>query len=236
MEKRLENIKAVFMDIDDTLLDFNECARQDVKHCFALHGLTYSDDIFDFFINRNVKLWQMIEDRQLTVDELHRTRWANIFRDLGIKADGVAFEQDFIVGLRETAVPMEGARDILEYLSSRYKVYAVSNASNLQQTMRLTKAGLIDYVDCIFGSLDIGINKPAAGFFDYCFQHIEGITPAQTIIIGDSLNADISGGIDYGLHTCWFAHRNAVPTDTVQPEYTIHSLSEIKDILSAGQK
>ncbi|MBQ0095052.1 MAG: YjjG family noncanonical pyrimidine nucleotidase [Bacteroidaceae bacterium] len=231
MDGRLNGIRAVFMDVDDTLLDFNECARQNIQACFAKHGLIFSESIFQFFMSRNVKLWQLIEDRQLTVDELHRTRWQGIFDDLGIKADGVAFEQDFIAGLRDTAVPMEGAHEIMKYLHERYKVYVVSNASNLQQMTRLTKAGLIEYVDGIFGSLDIGVNKPDPRYYDYCFQHVDGVTPAETIIIGDSRNADISGGIAYGLHTCWFTHRGTPPDPAIVPEYTIHRLSEIRKIL-----
>jgi len=107
----------------------------------------------------------------------------------------------------------------------------VSNASNLQQSTRLGKAGLMQYVDGVFGSLDIGFNKPSKEYFDYCFSQLPGTTPAQTVIIGDSLNADISGGTAYGLHTIWFNIRNVEPSDSTFPDYIIHSLSEIPAIL-----
>ena len=219
------------MDVDDTLLDFKECAREDVRNCCLKNGITYSDDLFDFFLIRNVILWKRIEDGLLTVDELHRTRWAGIFRDYGIEADGPAFENDFIAGLRETSVPVKGAHETMEYLHSRYKVYVVSNASNLQQTTRLRKAGLMQYVDGVFGSLDIGHIKPSREYFDYCFSQLGGTTTQQTVIIGDSLNADISGGIAYGLHTIWFNIRNVEPSDSTFPDYTIHSLSELDSLL-----
>ena len=219
------------MDVDDTLLDFKECAREDVRNCCIKNGITYSDDLFEFFLSRNVILWKRIEDGLLTVDELHRTRWAGIFRDLGIEADGPAFENDFIAGLRETSVPVKGAHEAMEYLRSRYRVYVVSNASNLQQTTRLRKAGLMQYVDGVFGSLDIGHIKPSREYFDYCFSQLGGTTTQQTVIIGDSLNADISGGIAYGLHTIWFNIRNVEPSDSTFPDYTIHSLSELGSLL-----
>ena len=228
---RKEEITTIFMDVDDTLLDFKECAREDVRNCCLKNGITYSDDLFDFFLNRNVILWKRIEDGLLTVEELHRTRWAGIFRDLGIKADGPAFENDFIAGLRETSVPVEGAHEVMEYLHSRYKVYVVSNASNLQQTTRLRKAELMQYVDGVFGSLDIGFIKPSREYFDYCFSQLGDTTPHQTVIIGDSLNADISGGTTYGLHTIWFNIRNVEPSDSTFPDYTIHSLSELTSLL-----
>ena len=226
-----EDITTVFMDVDDTLLDFKECARENVRNCCIKNGIQYSDHLFEFFLSRNIILWKRIEDGLLTVDELHQTRWAGIFHDLDIEADGPAFELDFIAGLRDTSVPVSGAHLVMEYLKNRYKVYVVSNASNFQQSTRLGKAGLMQYVDGVFGSLDIGYNKPSREYFDYCFSQLPDTTPAQTVIIGDSLNADISGGIAYGLHTIWFNIRNVKPSDSTSPDYTIHSLSEIPSIL-----
>ena len=219
------------MDVDDTLLDFKECARENVRKCCIKNGIQYSDHLFEFFLSRNIILWKRIEDGLLTVDELHRTRWAGIFRDYGIEADGPAFELDFIAGLRDTSVPVAGSREAMKYLHSKYKVYVVSNASNLQQSTRLGKAGLMQYVDGIFGALDIGFNKPSREYFDYCFAQLPGVAPAQTVIVGDSLNADISGGTAYGLHTIWFNIRNVEPFDSTLPDYTIYSLGELTSLL-----
>ena len=228
---RKEDITTIFMDVDDTLLDFKECAREDVRSCCLKNGVPYSDELFEFFLSRNVILWKRIEDGLLTVDELHQTRWAGIFRDLGIEADGPAFEDDFIAGLRETSVPVTHSREVMEDLHSRYKVYVVSNASNLQQTTRLRKAGLMQFVDGVFGSLDVGFIKPSREYFDYCFSQLPGTTPGQTVIIGDSLNADISGGSAYGLHTIWFNIRSVEASAQITPDHTICSLSELTSLL-----
>ena len=59
---RKEDITTIFMDVDDTLLDFKECAREDVRNCCLKNGITYSDDLFEFFLRRNVILWKRIED------------------------------------------------------------------------------------------------------------------------------------------------------------------------------
>jgi len=225
------DITTVLMDVDDTLLDFKECARENVRGCCLKNGIEYSDSMFEFFLSRNIILWKRIEDGLLTVDELHRTRWAGIFHDLGIEADGPAFELDFIAGLRDTSVPVAGAHQVMKYLHDRYKVYVVSNASNLQQSTRLGKAGLMQYVDGIFGSLDIGFNKPSREYFDYCFSLLGGTRPDQTVIVGDSLNADISGGQAYGLHTIWFNIRSVEASATIIPDHTIHSLSDLTSLL-----
>lgn len=227
----MREIKAVFMDVDDTLLDFNECARENIRQCCALNGIVYNDHIFDIFLVRNIDYWKRIERGELTVEELHRTRWAAILGELGIEADGQKFEQDFIKGMPENAIPVKGALELMQYLHGKYKVFIVSNATVSQQKKRLTKAGLIDYVDDIFGSLDIGFNKPDARYYEYCWQHTGGIGPENTIIIGDSLTADIKGGLEQGMMTCWLNHRNSAPDPQLRPDYTVTTLSAIIQLL-----
>ena len=83
---------------------------------------------------------------------------------------------------------MAGAHEVMKYLHDHYKVYVVSNASNQQQSTRLGKAGLMQYVDGVFGSLDIGFNKPSKEYFDYCFSQLPGTRPDQTVIVGFTLH------------------------------------------------
>ena len=166
---------------------------------------------------------------QSEVHQHHQERLNNPM--FGIHGGTPGFELDFIAGLRDTSVPVAGSREAMKYLHSKYKVYVVSNASNLQQSTRLGKAGLMQYVDGIFGSLDIGYNKPSREYFDYCFSQLGGTTPDQTVIVGDSLNADISGGQAYGLHTIWFNIRGVEASAQITPDHTIHSLSEIPSVL-----
>ena len=47
-------------------------------------------------------------------------------------------------------------------------------------------------------------------------------------MVGDSLSADIKGGIDYGLNTCWY---NPKKKETyLEPTYIISSLTELINI------
>ena len=69
-------------------------------------------------------------------------------------------------------------------------------------------------------------------FFDGCFAQLPGVLPEETMIIGDSLTADIAGGKAYGLKTCWF-NKNKQQTKLKsdgKPDYIIMDLSEIKEI------
>ena len=226
-----KDIKAVLVDVDDTILDFSLCARADIQYCTEKHGVPFSETLFRTFEKRNATFWKQIEDGVLTVEELRRIRWTSIFKELVIDADGVAFEQDFIKHLKDYAFKVEGAERMMSYLHSKYTVCIVSNATHEQQRHRISDAGLDKYVDRMFTSFDIGYVKPTREYFDACFSSMPGIRPEESIIIGDSLSADIRGAIDYGIHTCWVNRKgNPAPTDIV-PDFTVTSLDSILSIL-----
>lgn len=232
MKDFVSNIKAVLIDVDDTILDFRLCSQADIKLCLNRHGIPYSDHLFETFERRNSKYWQDIEAGRLTVEELRQIRWKSIFQELGIEADGHQFELDFISHLKDFAIPMEGAKELMQYLRTKYRVYIVSNATHEQQRRRLGDAGLEEYIDDMFTSLDIGFVKPSREYFDVCFSRMDKpYSPSETIIIGDSLTADIRGAIDYGIHSCWFNRDGKPQPSDMHIDFTVSTLKEIMSIL-----
>ena len=165
-------LKAVLMDIDDTLLDFGKCAEQAMRIGFAEWGLPYDDSTYATFTRINDGLWLMIERGELTTQQLFEFRWNRIFEALGIQADGAAFEKRFLDLLYETAIPVDGADEICRYLKEKYILCAASNAFHDQQLNRLEMAGLLPYFDmCSFQSHSATaspkrrFSMPAALFF-----------------------------------------------------------------------
>ena len=72
---------------------------------------------------------------------------------------------------------------------------------------RLKQSGLYDYFQGMFVSDEIGYPKPQKEFFDYCIDHLS-CQRDEIMIIGDSLEADIVGGINAGIKTCWVNLKN----------------------------
>ena len=68
-------------------------------------------------------------------------------------------------------------------------------------------------------------------FFDYCFERIPQINKESTLIIGDSLSADIQGGYNAGIDTCWVNPLKKENNLDVQPTYEITSLQELLVLL-----
>lgn len=220
----------VFIDIDDTLLDFTKCANDAIKSACNKFGVPYTTTLVDTFHPINLDLWHRLEKKEVTKEKLFDTRFQIVFDKLGIKADGIAFETAFRKNFHESAILVDGARDLLEYLRSKYKVYVASNASMHQQTNRMKKAELDGYIDGYFVSEEIGFPKPQKEFFDACFKALPDVKPQDVVMIGDSLSADIKGACEYGLKTIWYNHRNE-PTSDVKCDYIVSRLSEVKNIL-----
>ncbi len=225
------NKKILLIDLDNTLIDFNECARHSIINAFGELGFDYSPKVFETFIEENVRIWKRLEKGEITKPQLRADRWNIILGKLGIDYDGTILEAMFENGVAEYACPVEGAYDLLDYLKGKYKLFIVSNGFRFVQESRLKIGNFEKYFDGVFVSEDIGIPKPAKEFFDYCFEKLGNPSKDDTLLIGDSLSADITGGINYGIDTIWFNKNGDTLPKSIEPTYIVNSLNEIMNIL-----
>lgn len=229
-------MKAVFIDIDNTLLSFSEYVKHTMKSGFEHFGLKqYEPYMYDIFTEENNKLWRRIEQGTLVFSELQKVRWNIIFARLGIDFDGSVFEKYFRSALYDSAIPMPGANEMLRYLSGKYILCVASNGPYEQQVHRVEVAGMKRYFDYIFISEKLGASKPSKEFFGKAFAELnsgreEAIIPADTIIIGDSLTSDIAGGRSYGMKTCFY-NVGGVSSDVIKADYVVNELNEVERIL-----
>ena len=115
-------IRVLFIDIDNTLLDFDGYVREAMQKGFRQFGLKpYTEEMFPVFRRINTELWQKIESGELTLAELTKIRWSRILKTLGIDFDGIRFEDYFREGLFHSAIPIDGAMEMLSYLDKRYR-------------------------------------------------------------------------------------------------------------------
>ena len=222
--------KIILIDVDGTLLDFMSCAETAIRMGFDEIGIA-CEDFADTYHEINDGLWRALERGEITREELYDRRFELVFEALGLDADGRAFERIFRRNLALTGDKIDGAEDLLEYLSAKYDVYVASNAPQAQQVNRMEIAGLLPYVKDVFTSERLGAQKPTKEFFDRCLSCIDGATRENTVMIGDSLTADVKGGVEAGITTVWYNFKKeAIPTDFAG-DYVVSQLTDIKSIL-----
>ena len=230
-------VKAVLMDIDDTILSFQGYVRESMMGGFEAFGIgPYQEEMLAVFHRINAELWHRLEEGTLSFETLKEIRWNLIFEALGIKADGVAFEAYFRDRLFDSAILVEGAAELLEYLKKKYILCAASNGPFLQQKNRLKRGGILDCFDHLFISEEIGFSKPSRAYFDCCLHRLnekspQRILPEEVVIIGDSSTSDLAGGIGAGLKTVYFNPQNRPLPQGMKADYTVETLDQIRAFL-----
>lgn len=228
--------KVILLDVDNTLLSFDEYVKQSMVSGFAHFGLgEYREEMFAVFTHINDALWRDLEKQRLNFDELLKKRWNTIFSALGITFDGELFEEYFRAQLFESAIEVEGALALLEALHGHFTLCIASNGPYQQQVNRLKIAKMLPYFEHLFISEQIGYAKPSRAFFEECLRRLrEGgldVEPHEVLMVGDSLTSDIEGGAEFGLGTCFYNPGGVALPKGIHVDYNVRMLREIVVIL-----
>lgn len=223
----------ILLDIDDTLLDFHADEKVALSRTLREVGVEPSDERINRYSEINKRMWERLEDGELTRMEVLVKRFELFFAELGIEASGFETQALYENYLSLDHHFMPHAIDLLEELYGKYPLYVVSNGTGKVQDGRIASSGIARYFEKIFISERMGANKPSREFFDSCFTMIDGFENDKTIIIGDSLTSDIRGGINAGIKTCWFNPRKMPAKPDIKPDYEISDLMELPALLES---
>ena len=229
-------IELLFLDLDDTILDFHKAERLAISKTFRSFGLEPTEDVLGRYHVINRHHWEMLERGELTRDQVLIGRFQVLFQEMGIPADPqeVARSYEHNLGIGHYFLP--GAKEALDALRGRYRLFLASNGTASVQHGRLTSAGLYPYFEQVFVSQDLGANKPSKAFFDACIASIPGYDAQKALMVGDSLSSDILGGIQAGMRTCWVNPQGKAAPGTITPTWQIGSLSELPALLETINK
>jgi len=95
----------------------------------------------------------------------------------------------------------------------------------------MTQSGLAPYFNQVFISEQLQTQKPDALFYEKIGQQIAGFSKEKTLMIGDSLTADIQGGNNAGIDTIWYNPHRVENYTQAQPTYEVHSYQDLLDCL-----
>ena len=221
-------IRAVLIDVDDTLLDFDRCAAISITKAEQETGVILPEDRFAVFKRVNRQLWDRLQAGEYDLKHLRTIRWNTMFAEMGVESDGVEFEYHFERALEKSAEPVAGALDLLKTLSRHFPVFAASNAPSGQQEERLRLAGMDRYFAGVFVSGDLGFSKPDPRYFEAVLSALP-YPPESLVMIGDSVSADILGAKPFGMQTVLFDPQSASKGD--EADATVRALCEIPAVL-----
>ena len=224
-------IKNVLIDLDDTIFDFHEAERLAIKKALDTMGVDSSEEILALYSEINKGCWERLETGEWTREMVLVGRFKLLFAELGVGRDPVEARNVYERLLSVGHIFIDGAVELLEELRGEYRLYLVSNGTDVVQTRRISSAGIESYFDGIFISERLGANKPSEQFFNAVFSSIPDFDKEQTVIIGDSPTSDILGGIRSGIKTVRFNPKCSPDPKDIKPDYTVTSLADIPNLL-----
>lgn len=225
--------ECLLIDLDDTILDFQKQEQVAIYKTLSEAGIKPTDEICALYSRINDAHWKRLEKGEITRNEVLQGRFRELFAQLGVEADHTAPALAYMEHLATGHYFLPGARKALESLRGKYRLFLASNGTASVQWRRIESADLAPYFEQIFISQEVGVNKPAKGYFDYCFGHIKGFDPARTLMVGDSLSSDIAGGQNAGIATCWINPTGKVCALKQKPDYEIQALSQLEGLLQS---
>ena len=226
-------IEFLFLDLDDTILDFHKAERIAISKTFQTFGLEPTEAVLDRYHVINRQHWERLEKGELTREQVLQGRFEVLFREMGRSADAAAITRTYEHNLSIGHYFLPGAREALDALGKHCRLYLASNGTASVQQGRLTSAGLYPVFEKVFVSQELGFNKPSIEFFNACTRQIPGYDPKKAMMVGDSLTSDIQGGINAGMATCWVNPTHAPGRPDIRPDYEITALSELEGLLLA---
>lgn len=223
----------LLFDLDNTLLDFNKAE----EHAFFMtaknQGVTFTTADYGEYHKINDKWWKLHEKGLYSRDEIVLLRYAEFFKIKGVDLSPAKFNADYMINLGEGKFTVTGAEEVLKTLKTMgAKIYVVTNGVVSIQNRRLENNPVTPYIDGMFVSEKIGVPKPDARFFKAAEKEFGIAFDDKTLIIGDSLSSDITGGKNAGIKTCWFNPRGAANDSAVTPDYEIKSLLDVLKVVT----
>ena len=227
--KRFDDIRTIFVDLDDTIWDFTANSKVALKAVYERYQLD-NQCSYDVFIKEylliNEQLWSLYHHGKIEKDFLKRDLFRASFEKCGIICESPErFDYDYLETIVTLKKVVAGAPKLLQHLKKRGSVNVLSNGFANLQFRKLQSAGLDRYIDLMVLSDDIGVTKPDKRLFDYALEKAKA-NAETTLMIGDNYDADILGAYNAGWKTIFFNRRGESIGNNVA-DLVVQSLEEI---------
>lgn len=230
---QLSTIKAITLDLDDTLWPIWPCIEraEKVLHAWLLQyapatATLYADPHARRTLREDTERQWAAQAHDLSVLRRESIRLAlqraGDDTDLADPAFDVFFAERMRVELFDDAL------ETLDWMAQRWPLYAVSNGN-----ADVNQVGLGAYFTGSVSARDAGVGKPDPKIFLAAAQALQ-VAPQQILHVGDDAALDVLGALDVGMQAVWVNRAEHLWSHAQHPHATVASLTELRDLLIAG--
>jgi len=201
------NITDIFFDLDHTLWDFEKNSALTFDKILTDSQIPVALDLFlEVYVPINFSFWKLYREEKISKKELRYQRLKTTFDKLDVAISDATIHQlskDYIRWLPQFNHLLDGARSTLEYLSPKYRLHIITNGFREVQGQKMRTSKINHYFEHIIDSESVGVKKPNPLIFKHALEMAK-VSAANSLMIGDSLEADVLGAKNMGIQPVHF--------------------------------
>lgn len=228
---KINGITDIFFDLDHTLWDFDKNSALTFEKIFNLNNININtDDFLIQYVPINLKYWRLYREEKIEKEALRFERLNEAFLAINLKLEKdliIKLSEDYISHLSSFNYLFENTFEILDYLSLNYNLHIITNGFEEVQQKKLVNSNINEYFKTVTNSEMVGVKKPNPKIFNFALD-LADAKVSESLMIGDSFEADILGAKNIGMDVIFFDINNrTIDTDIKQ----IDNLIQLKKYL-----
>ncbi len=225
---KINNIKHIFFDLDHTLWDFDRNSALTFEKIFKINKVKVDTTRFlSIYEPLNLSYWRLYRNSEIDKEHLRYGRLKDTFDAMEFTvADDLIhlLSEDYIKHLTTFDHLFGDTIEILNYLHPNYQLHIITNGFEEAQFKKLQVSNIAHYFKTVTNAENAGVKKPNPIIFDYALK-LANANPEESLMIGDSYEADVLGALEVGYDAIFFNYRKDESAPHIKQ---IHRLMELK--------
>ena len=205
----MNNIKAIFFDFDNTIVDYIKSDIDSLRMVAESLPITIDTNLFiNIAVEEIMKFHDLVSDGKVEPSDIHNYRLYNTMKHFSVEWE-TKYLDIYLQHFIKSTICFSGVEEVIRYLYGKVRLGIVTNAYNSEeQKRRVDNTGIAGYFDDIVVCADIGVYKPTKEAFLHLVDKYR-LKPFDCLYIGDSEEYDIKGARNAGLYTIKMAHNSS---------------------------
>jgi putative hydrolase of the HAD superfamily len=192
-------IRAVFFDVDATLVDFDASALAALRELFGAAA------DYEAWLQLSAVHYPRYTSGELDFTAMREARMAEYLRvGRPFEAETVRLAEQRRMDLLDASYALfDDVMDCLDQLrADGFLLGLITNNDPEYQRRKLAQVRLADRFDVVLISGECGVAKPERAIFDLARTRL-GVSADEAVHVGDNLVTDVRGALDAGFAAVW---------------------------------
>jgi len=217
--------KHLFFDLDHTLWDFDKNSALTFEKIFKLNSIAIDLNAFlEVYVPINLQYWKLYREEKIDKKSLKFARLNDAFKAIDLEVSTRVIHKlsdDYITHLSTFNHLFPGAIELLEYLQPNYTLHIITNGFKEVQHGKLNQSNIDHFFQTVTNSEMVGVKKPNPKIFNHALQ-LAKATKAESLMIGDNLEADVMGAINFGIEAiCFNYHKEILASNIIEVDHLL---------------